>query len=56
MTDRRFALLMNRYAWETDEKGARHGVRKRTGLHFDGVTAVRSLTDSMANQARLAAE
>lgn len=39
--DRRFAMLMNRYAWETDEAGARHGVRKRAGLHFDGVTAAR---------------
>ena len=39
--DRRFAMLMNRYAWETDERGARNGVRKRTALHFNGVSAVR---------------
>lgn len=41
--DRRFALIMNRYAWEDDAtKPARAGVRKRAGLHFEGVTAVRS--------------
>jgi hypothetical protein len=39
--DRRFALLMNRFAWE--ETGVRgKGLRKRTGLHFDRVTRVAS--------------
>ncbi len=37
--DRRFALLMNRYAWEeADARGK--GLRKRAGLHFDRVMAV----------------
>jgi hypothetical protein len=35
--DKRFALLMNRYAWEEDGK---KGQRKRTALHFDRVEAV----------------
>lgn len=39
-TDQRFALLMNRFAWE--DGSARSGVRKRTALHFDRVTAVRT--------------
>jgi hypothetical protein len=34
--DRRFVLLMNRYAWEVGDK---RGQRKRAGLHFDHVTA-----------------
>ena len=37
--DRRFALLMNRYAWEDDS--VKKGVRKRAALHFDHVTAAR---------------
>ncbi len=37
--DQRFALLMNRFAWE--DGTARKGVRKRAALHFDRVTAVR---------------
>ncbi|HWA19350.1 MAG TPA: DUF2948 family protein [Devosia sp.] len=36
--DRRFALLMNRYAWE--EPG-RKGQRKRAALHFDRVDDVK---------------
>lgn len=36
--DHRFALLMNRYAWEED---GRKGQRKRTALHFDRVNAVK---------------
>lgn len=42
--DRRFALLVNRYAWEAESttskrsKGAK-GQRKRTALHFDNVDA-----------------
>lgn len=35
-SDHRFALLMNRYAWE--EQG-RKGQRKRAALHFDRVNA-----------------
>jgi hypothetical protein len=38
--DRRFALLMNRYAWEEDDARGR-GLRKRTALHFDRVTDVK---------------
>lgn len=37
-TDRRFALLMNRYTWEEGERKAH---RKRTGLHVDCVTSVK---------------
>ncbi|RYE78285.1 MAG: DUF2948 family protein [Hyphomicrobiales bacterium] len=37
--DKRFALLMNRYAWE--EQGKK-GLRKRTALHFDRVEAVQA--------------
>jgi len=39
--DKRFALLMNRYAWEDGKAGGRAGVRKRAALHFDRVTAVK---------------
>ncbi len=38
--DRRFALLMNRYAWEAGDSRGR-GVRKRAGLHFDRVNEVK---------------
>lgn len=38
--DQRFALLMNRYAWE-DDAGGNKGVRKRAALHFDRVNAVK---------------
>ena len=34
--DRRFVLLMNRYAWEAGDARGR-GQRKRAGLHFDFV-------------------
>ena len=37
--DKRFALLMNRYAWEETGK---QGQRKRTALHFDRVEAVQA--------------
>jgi len=37
--DQRFALLMNRYAWEADGKT---GQRKRTALHFDRVRSVKT--------------
>lgn len=33
--ERRFALVMNRFAWETSDKGK--GQRRRAGLHFDFV-------------------
>jgi Protein of unknown function (DUF2948). len=39
--DRRFAVLMNRFDWESDKPRAK-GLRKRAALHFDAVTAVRS--------------
>lgn len=38
--DKRFALLMNRFAWE--EGSNRKGVRKRAALHFDRVTSVKT--------------
>jgi hypothetical protein len=37
--DKRFALLMNRYAWEESGK---KGQRKRAALHFDRVEAVQA--------------
>jgi len=37
--DRRFALLMNRFDWESDKPRAR-GLRKRAALHFDAVAHV----------------
>ena len=37
--DKRFALLMNRFAWE--EGKSRTGIRKRAALHFERVTGVR---------------
>jgi hypothetical protein len=40
---RRFAALFNRFAWERPEGGSRSGdVRIRSGLHFDGVLAVKA--------------
>lgn len=36
--DRRFALLMNRYAWEQG-LGRKGGQRRRAALHFDRVSA-----------------
>lgn len=36
--DRRFALLMNRFAWE---QGGKTGVRKRTAVHFERVLRAR---------------
>lgn len=41
--DKRFALLMNRFAWEDGHKGgSKTGIRKRAALHFDHVTAVKA--------------
>jgi hypothetical protein len=37
--DKRFAMLMNRYAWE---EGGKKGQRKRTALHFDRVEAAQT--------------
>ena len=34
--DQRFALLMNRFDWESDKPRSR-GLRKRAALHFSGV-------------------
>lgn len=39
--DRRFVLLMNRYAWEAGDSRGR-GERRRAGLHFDFVTAAKA--------------
>jgi hypothetical protein len=36
---RRFAGLFNRFKWESGERG---NLRIRTGLHFEGVTSVKS--------------
>jgi len=38
-SDQRFALLMNRYDW-TSEQPRSKGLRKRAGLHFDRVLSV----------------
>ena len=38
MADKRFALLMNRFAWEEDGKTRQ---RKRAALHFDRVSDVK---------------
>lgn len=38
-SDRRFALLMNRYDWTHDQPRSK-GLRKRAGLHFDRVLSV----------------
>ncbi|WP_435667050.1 DUF2948 family protein [Maritalea sp.] len=38
--DHRFAFLMNRFAWETDQKRGK-GQRKRAAIHFDRVTNVK---------------
>jgi hypothetical protein len=38
--DRRFALLMNRFDWETGASRRGKGVRKRAALHFDAVQSV----------------
>ncbi len=41
--DKRFALLMNRYAWEAEAgSGVKSGTRKRTALHFDRVETVKA--------------
>ncbi|WDR06692.1 DUF2948 family protein [Devosia rhodophyticola] len=37
--DRRFAMLMNRFDWESGS-GRAKGQRKRAALHFDGVQSV----------------
>jgi hypothetical protein len=41
---RRFAVLLNRFKWETAEekRGRGDNLRVRAGLHFDGVLSVKS--------------
>lgn len=42
---KRFAMAMNRFAWEATPEGRRRATqyqRRRTALHFDRVTAVKS--------------
>lgn len=39
--DKRFALFMNRFAWEDGQK-SKTGIRKRAALHFDHVTSVKA--------------
>lgn len=38
--DRRFALLMNRFDWESGKGRRDKGIRKRAAMHFDGVQSV----------------
>jgi hypothetical protein len=38
--DRRFALLMNRFDWESGKTRRDKGLRKRAALHFDAVQSV----------------
>lgn len=38
----RFALAMNRFAWEIDKGRAREHQRRRAAMHFDRVIAVKS--------------
>ena len=40
--DKRFALLMNRFAWEAGQPRDKTGIRKRTALHFDHVNSVKA--------------
>lgn len=40
--DKRFALLMNRFAWEDGQKASKTGIRKRAALHFDHVTSAKA--------------
>lgn len=46
--DRRFAFLMNRFAWEADNGSARKGQRRRAALHFENVDAVQVSGINMA--------
>jgi len=40
--DNRFALLLNRYAWEVGNSRRSSGERRRSALHFDRVQAVQA--------------
>ncbi|TDQ64094.1 hypothetical protein ATL17_2106 [Maritalea mobilis] len=40
-SDKRFALLMNRFAWESGEK-SKKGERKRSAMHFDNVLSAKT--------------
>lgn len=46
--DRRFAFLMNRFAWEADAGNSRNGQRRRAALHFENVDAVQVTGINMA--------
>ncbi len=46
--DRRFAFLMNRFAWEAETGSSRKGQRRRAALHFDNVDAVQVSGVNMA--------
>ncbi len=49
--ERRFAMIANRFVWEKNHsRNAAHFERRRTGLHFEGVTAVRSHRISVGAQ------
>lgn len=39
---RRFALVLNRYRWEANDKGDAKGTRIRAGLHIDNVLKAES--------------
>lgn len=39
--DKRFALLMNRFAWETGN-ASKKGERKRSAMHFDNVISAKT--------------
>ncbi|MFZ3033698.1 MAG: DUF2948 family protein [Parvibaculum sp.] len=39
---RRFAMVVNRFRWENEPKGAKAHERARAGLHFENVLAVKS--------------
>ena len=40
-SDNRFALIMNRFAWEDKTPGSK-GIRRRSAMHFDHVKDVKS--------------
>ena len=46
---RRFVLLANRYCWENDSRSRKPCERVRTGLHFEGVTGVKSARVRQSN-------
>jgi hypothetical protein len=48
--DRRFALLVNRFDWESTSRGRSKGERKRAAIHFDAVQSV--VTNGIDTNAR----